>query len=135
MAALCEFPGCKSYSRTGKYCIGHARIFGDKPAPSKHLPIAKQSDKEKDIKKQLKKKYKVFLSQPENLLCAIKSPECTKLATCVNHTNGRGANVLNEEDWEPSCEHCNNYIEEHHQWAKERGHKKQRHKKGNIIQK
>lgn len=63
-------------------------------------------------------------------LCNIKIPEvCTVIATCVNHTKGREsiAQLLNEEDWEPSCYSCNTHIENHHAIAEAGGHKKKRH--------
>lgn len=125
---MCNFPLCKRHPQSNGYCIGHS-IYASthEVKPAKAIP--KRSEKEKVTIAQLKKEYKQYLSKPGNLKCKIKSPVCIKEATCVNHTNGRGINVLNQKDWEPCCPPCNDYIEAHHEWAAERGHKKQRHKK------
>ncbi len=76
----------------------------------------------------LAKGYGPYLEK--NPVCAIMSPVCTYVATCVNHKKGRGKNeVLDESTHEPSCEACNFYIEAHHAWAEENGHKVSRHTK------
>lgn len=60
----------------------------------------------------------------EHPFCVIRSPVCTNLSACVNHTAGRGVNeVLDQKKWEASCVPCNNYIEAHDAWAREHGHK------------
>jgi hypothetical protein len=90
--------------------------------------IKKRSKKQKAIMKDLKLAYGPYLaSRP---YCLILSPVCTKKATCVNHKKGRGVNeVLDQRTWEPSCVPCNDYIEAHHEWAVENGHKISRHQK------
>lgn len=130
---VCVFPGCKSYAVNSGYCIGHGKYYSGvslKPQtekkPIKKAP-AKRSEKEKKVIKELKVRAAIFLAKPENHRCAIKSPVCKGKSVTVNHTRGRGANTLNEKDWEPACAPCNGYIEEHHEWAREHGHKKPRH--------
>ena len=111
----CSFPACKREATIGTYCFDHNRLMGKSSGPKeakKPTPINKVSDKMKDIKAELKKKYAVFLKTRP--FCAIKSPECTKVATAVNHIKGRGKDfILNEQWWEPCCTRCNGFIEEH----------------------
>jgi len=56
--------------------------------------------------------------------CEINSPVCTGPATCVHHTRSRGIYLLAQNTWMASCHHCNNYIEDHDQWARDNGFKK-----------
>lgn len=63
-------------------------------------------------------------------LCEIQSPVCTRIATVLNHNQGRdGDNLLDKSKLSKCCPPCNDYIEKHHAWAKERGFKDQRHGK------
>lgn len=74
---------------------------------------------------ELKKLYPIFLKAHPK--CSIKSPVCTVLATCIHHTQGRGKNeVLNQQTWQPSCQPCNHYVEENHEWAVAHGNKVRR---------
>lgn len=108
--ANCSFPICKREATHGTFCYDHNRLMWSSPAPKKPKPINKESEKMKDIKAELKKKYPAFLKTRP--FCSIKSPECTKIATVVNHIKGRGKDyILNEKWWEPSCTHCNGWIE------------------------
>ena len=123
----CEFPACKREATSGVYCYGHKRLMGVSGPVKVSAPVKKESEKMKDIKAILKKKYPAFLKTRP--FCNIKSPVCTKIATCVNHTRGRGRDeILNEDTWEASCEHCNGYIEQHPDWNQGQ-HKLSRHKK------
>jgi len=90
--------------------------------PKEPKPIRKRSDKMKQQMKEYKPKVAAYLAKHENQICLIQSPVCRKKATCINHRRRRGANLLNEEDWEPSCTPCNLYIETHDAWARENGH-------------
>lgn len=91
-------------------------------------PISNRSDKMTAIIDQLKKLYPVFLrSHPA---CEIKSPVCTKKATVVHHSEGRGKNeVLDQRTWMASCTACNGWVEENDAEAREMGAKKSRHAK------
>lgn len=124
---ICEFPTCSTHAIAGKkYCVPHNRIYGtvEIKVPKE---IKKESAKTKDAKKELKKLYPRFLAK--NKRCQIKSPVCTKKATCVHHTQGRGeAELLDQKTWKASCEACNGYVEQNHAWAEERGSKVSRHK-------
>jgi hypothetical protein len=103
------------------------------PTPSKGLPgkrpkIKKRSKKQVKVMKDLKLAYGPYLEK--NKFCVIQSSDCTRHATCVNHKKGRGVKeVLDQQTWEPSCNPCNLYIEVHHAWAVENGHKISRHQK------
>lgn len=74
-------------------------------------------------------KVAAYLAKEENEMCLIQSPVCTRVATCVNHKRRRGKNLMNENDWEPSCGPCNLWIENHDAWARESGHLISVHKK------
>lgn len=90
--------------------------------PKKEIP--KKSDKQKEIDKELKKMYLVFLSKPENKYCKVKQPGCTKVATVVHHLRGRiGDQVFEVKDWMPSCPLCNIVLENDPK-AREKGLKK-----------
>lgn len=98
----------------------------DKNSPKEVKPkkaISKKSDKQKEIDKELKKLYPVFLAE-KKFICEIQSPECTKTAVCVHHKKGRGINeVLDVETFMASCGACNGYVESHDAWAREKGFK------------
>lgn len=96
-----------------------------KDPPKEQKPIAKKSVKMKAEDKEYRKAVALYLANPENKYCNIQIDEsCTNVATCVNHTRRRGANKMNEMDWEPSCSHCNGEIENKDAWARENGHLK-----------
>lgn len=95
-----------------------------KAKKSKSKKINTRSKKQAKVMRLLKKAYPIYLeAHPE---CEIKSAVCMFHATVVNHNRGRGANVLNQDDWCPACSPCNNFIEENHAWAQERGFKARR---------
>jgi hypothetical protein len=92
------------------------------PVEKKQGGLKKRSEKMTAEIKQYKPMAAEFLSRPGNQTCKIKSPVCTKKATCINHKKRRGKNLMNEKYFEPSCGPCNNYIESHSQWALDHGH-------------
>ena len=121
---MCLFPTCTRHPEKNGFCIFH-KMYSSSTEPKKEVyKIPKRSVKEKEVMKELKKLYPIYLK--ENPICAINSKVCTKKATCIHHTKGRGKNVLNAEDWLPSCTKCNLFIEENHKWAHEKGFKKKR---------
>jgi hypothetical protein len=92
-------------------------------------PLKKESPKMTVVKQELKKLYTIILSNRP--VCEIKSPVCTKKATCCHHTQGRGKNeILDPKKMMASCDPCNSYVEQHHAWAEKKGFKISRHKKG-----
>lgn len=114
--ANCSFPICKREATCGIYCYDHKRLMGTSDPVKKVAEVKKESDKMKDIKAILKKEYPKYLKTRP--FCSIKSPVCSKVATVVNHTRGRGRDeILDQSSWEPSCTHCNSYIEQHPDWG------------------
>lgn len=102
---------------------GQAKTSAEEKADAKKKPIAKRSAKMKDIMKELKKLYPVFLkSHP---LCEIKAPGCTGKATAVHHTEGRiGKKITDVTTFLPCCQWCNGYLENNDKWARDNGFKK-----------
>lgn len=100
----------------------------EKKLPKEKKPLNKRSEGMKDVMKDLKKAYTKFLkSRP---FCRIKSPVCQKIATVIHHMKGRTPAVILDEDfWCEACPVCNLYVEEHPDWAMERGFKLSRHAK------
>lgn len=124
MPETCAFPLCRrNADKNNKYCIGH-KIYSDvKEEPKKLTPIKKVSDKAKKEAPAYRKFVAEYLSRPENKLCKIKSPVCSKISTAINHKKRRFKETkMNEEFIEPCCSECNIYIEQHDAWARERGH-------------
>jgi hypothetical protein len=108
------------------------RVSEKKKAEGKTLgirqPIAKRSEKMKAIMTALKPLYTRFLATRN--VCEINSEVCTKEATCVHHTKGRGINqILDEEYWKASCYPCNSHVETHDEFARKNGHKVSKHAK------
>lgn len=121
----CEFPNCKRNAEKNGYCIGHAGYSSVPKEKKVFKPIPKVSEKMKVVKVELRKLYPIYLKA--NPICNIQNEGCTRKATTVNHTKGRGKNeILDQSTWEPSCNNCNLSIEINHNEARENGHKKQR---------
>jgi len=90
------------------------------------------------IRPRTKKKVKEYRSLgkiigpflDEHPFCEIRSPVCTHIATCVHHVKGRAKDVVLDPMYhKASCTPCNDYVESHHAWAVEHGHKVSRHVK------
>ena len=125
--AECLFPGCKRHPQNNNYCIGH-RDFASGVSVKVPKELNKVSEKRKNINQALKTIYPSVLAKHPK--CEVKSPECTKIATVIHHTKGRGPNeILDQSTWMASCERCNGWVEENHAKAEEMGVKKSRHKK------
>lgn len=79
-------------------------------------------------RKELNKVYDPEAKQfrKDNSICAINSPVCTKVTQGVNHKKGRGKYLMDKSTWEPACNPCNGYCEDHTEWAIENGHKESR---------
>jgi len=102
---LCPFEG------SPEYCFRHKPKGQPKEVKPKK-PIAKKSDKQKEIDKELKKLYPVFLALPENKHCQLKLKGCLGKANVVHHVRSRiGQQVFEVKDWLPSCSFCNNALE------------------------
>lgn len=135
-------------ARTGNKKAVAKIDVGTKPAPNPPPARAKSGGTGKPApKKRMKKRSKKMAKKMRKLgqinkellgdktgdptkLCEIQSPVCTRIATVVNHNQGRdGDNLLDKSKMTRCCPPCNDYIEAHHDWARERGFKVQRHGK------
>lgn len=84
--------------------------------------IANRSTKRANQEKEYLKKRAIFLKKPENLLCNANAPGCTKIAKVIHHKKGRIENLLTDERfWLATCSHCNMWIEENSEKAREMG--------------
>lgn len=122
----CLFPTCSRAAQSNGYCLFHRMYSNSSEEIKMPKEPNKKSDNQKAIDKELKKLYPIFLAK--HPACEIKSPKCTKKATCIHHTKGRGKNeVLAVETWKASCTACNLWCETNHAEAEEKGVKKRRH--------
>lgn len=119
----CEFPACKREATCGVFCYDHKRLMGVSGPVKQPVKIAKESDKMKNVKAELKKLYPIFLkSRP---ICEIASPVCTKKATCIHHVCGRlPSKILKQEHWMAACEHYNGWVENNDAESRSKGLKK-----------
>ncbi|ACU61308.1 hypothetical protein [Chitinophaga pinensis] len=104
------------------------KLSGKQPKEKKRVKIQQYSKKRQRANREYFPKSRLFW---EGKQCVIRAPGCTGAAQCVNHRKGKSSIdlLLDERYWEPACFHCNNYIEDHHQWGADRGHKLSRNKK------
>lgn len=105
----CSFPNCKSRAVHGIFCIGHAKLMGTpKPEKSK-TPLPKKSDKRIKEEREYKKIVKDMLE--ESNLCEMKTPDCTGMATGLQHKKRRNGNYLKREYLIRSCNGCQDWAE------------------------
>ena len=121
MANPCQFPGCRSYSAKGNFCVSHAKYFGGttikEEAPK---PIPAKSLKRKEDEKEYRNKAKAFLKKHPK--CSGKFSGCTGKSEQVHHKAGRsGGNYLNEKTWLAVCANCHATIEMNPVEAKQKG--------------
>lgn len=125
----CTFPNCSLNAVTGSFCIGHAKFAGAvtiKPAK----PLQPRSEKQKAVMAELKKLYKVFMSNPKNKQCRAKLEGCTLEATDIHHSRGRGKEfVLDIKTFVPLCRSCHTHLESHPELSEKLGFTKSRLKK------
>lgn len=98
------------------------KLEGKPPKENKVYKIPRESKKRARINREYAKESRpVWRGKP----CEIRSPECTGMAECINHKKGKITMelLMNPNFWQPACFKCNNYIEQHHKWAVENGHK------------
>ena len=90
--------------------------------------IAKVSEKRKLENKEYRKIVKGFAKI--DIRCKVKSPVCTGEMQGMNHKQKRSpANLLVEANLTPCCNACNQFLEEHTDWARNNGHLISRFKK------
>jgi hypothetical protein len=100
----------------------------EKKSEKKKKRINKVGEDRKATNKILKNEcYPMVLKRDP--ICKIQSPVCTRISTVVNHTEGRGKDViLDVNKMEGCCPPCNGFIEEHPNFNGGQ-HKKPRHHK------
>lgn len=107
----CPFASCPNF---GRYC---RRTHDDS---EKQQPVSAETSTHHEYKKAAKELKATGGS------CQIKSPVCVGGPIHPHHPYGRiGKNMVRELI--PSCNPCNQYIEDHPEWARARGFKKSKH--------
>ncbi len=119
MAKTCIDPGCNWPQFGGGYCTRHQYKRTDK----KKKAISQFSKKRQIINLEYSREAREF--REANQLCKINSPVCTRHTQGVHHVKGKATIdlLMDKNFWKPSCNPCNNYIEENSQWAFDNGHK------------
>lgn len=122
---------------TDQYLIERRnKMLGLAPAKEekKYKPIPKRS---KSLKAEFRKyvpEMKAFLAKPENEFCKIRMEGCTGKAVCVHHPAGRiGKKLRDQSEWMPSCASCNLQVEIKDLEARQKGFKKSRLKRPDIL--
>lgn len=101
------------------------KLEGKPLKAKKAYKIPRESKKRSAINREYSKQSRpVWRGQP----CAIVSPVCTRQAQGIHHTAGKVTMelLMDRDNWIPSCNACNTYVEQYPSWAKERGFKKSR---------
>lgn len=116
--SICNIPSCYNYKKP--FCRLHNVGISTAKKPA---PIKPRSEK---LDKQMKKEYVPEVKEmvEKNTPCAVKSPECTKLAQGFHHPNGRIGKLLMDKERMPCCNPCNSFIEKNDAWARANGFKK-----------
>jgi len=147
---VCAWRECenvfKPYRFNQKHCSKKC-FYNDenekKKQPKKRKRINRYSKKNASIQKRYSPLRIAFLKKPKNKHCVIKSEKCTRLATTVEHSRGRGDYyvdewaekndiplTLDQRFWKPACLKCNLELENNselskaHQLSKIHGGKK-----------
>jgi hypothetical protein len=88
----------------------------DPDLPKRPKPIPQKSEKQKSNDKLYKEKRARFMK--EHPFCQAKLRDCTKIATELHHSKGRGEYLLDETTFVALCEKCHRYLEDHPAEAK-----------------
>lgn len=124
----CRFPLCKRHAVKDGLCIGHRIYAGEKitnPTPTKKAtapkkPIAKKSAKRIKDDAEYKRIVKELHAKSDR--CEINSPVCTGKSQGLHHMKKRSPSTLKDPtNLKRSCNRCNLYMEEHPDWAAEKG--------------
>lgn len=107
-------------------CQGETCRRPPKPKPRRQRikPYSRKRQKDNRTYSALRKQ---FLSEGD--LCELRTPDCTNIATCIHHVNGRTVHFLNKRTWMKSCVPCNNWVEANHAEAEKKGLKKSKFSK------
>lgn len=107
----CKHPCCSD--------AGPCRKAKPKPRRKPIKRLSKKRAKQEKIYSTLRKQY-----LEEGDLCELRTPDCTNMATCIHHVNGRTVHFLNKKTWMKSCVPCNSWVERNHLEAQGKGLKK-----------
>ncbi len=114
------------YRRKLKLGISETKQEEKPVVKPKQKPIPKVSEKRKQENKEYKK-----VSHPiwKGKNCEIKSPVCSKKAEGIHHKKGKvsAKDLLDPKFMMAACNRCNTYVEEHPDWATEKGFKISKH--------
>lgn len=117
-ANRCTEKSCVNYDKP--YCRLHGVGISTAKKPA---PVKPRSEKlDKKMKKQYVPKVKEMVAA--NTKCAVKSPDCIKIAQGFHHLQGRDGEQLTGKAKIPCCNPCNVYIEKNDSWARSKGLKK-----------
>jgi hypothetical protein len=89
--------------------------------------INKRSNKKIEQDKHYNKIRKQFLE--EHPFCEIGLEGCTRVATEIHHTKGKGIHYLDTDTFKAICNHCHILITEHSKEAIDKGYSQSRLKK------
>ena len=100
----CLKTGCNKLTRNG-YCDEHKKEL------QKHYDKQRGSAHERGYDSRWRRYSKWFLSQPENVLCKLQLPGCTRVANCVDHIDPPDGpddpRFWNPNNHQGACIHCN----------------------------
>lgn len=119
---ICQEKSCRNYQ---SYCRLHLG------ASAKVIkPIAKESDKRKEVNKEYYKNAKIFVNTHPICQAGIKDV-CTKKSVCVHHKKGRNSkeDLMNEKYWLSVCLPCHQVIELNPSYSIQQGFSVSRHSK------
>lgn len=101
------------------------KLEGKPPKEKKVYKIPRESKKRAKLNREYAKESRPVWRGKQ---CDIRSPECTKVAQGIHHPAGKATMelLMDKDNWIPSCNLCNAYVERFPEWAKEGGFKKSR---------
>lgn len=105
-----------------------AKAMGlSKPANEKKVPV-KIAQYSKKRQKENREYAKVSKPKWIGKSCEIRAPGCTGQAQGWNHAAGKEniEKLLDVNNGQPACNHCNTYIEANHEWAVKKGFRTKR---------
>jgi len=120
MPKICTYKECSYPVFAKNYCKAHQYLRTDKkPLKAKeYKPINKVSKKQQILNREYLKRKEEYLK--DHPLCVARLEGCTRLATDIHHTTGRGVNLLKVETWIGVCRNCHTIIENNPLEAKEK---------------
>jgi hypothetical protein len=111
MAKRCAKEGCNYWAIKKGFCKVHSPVktYVIKPFSDKHLEKMKEYRRVRDF---------YMADHPK---CEAQLEGCTKEATDLHHSRGRGQFLCDTRYFKALCRHCHRFVEENPLEAKERG--------------